>query len=227
MSLCSLYQQFRAAPCVSFLADDASVTYLSSGLRITGQQQIVEHLAAAQFEVVCREAVVAQHECDSSIVLEIDAHITFTAGSGPFLPATATGLLSKRSARLLVVHTVMFDDMKRILSVRVFWDQAALLDQICPERHKWLIVSGREQITLARQCAQRPVPRLASGSPSRTEPRPVHIYENSMSASEDTVSLHTAHVPRSRTTPSSRQPLRTLADVVSGTGMNVPLARSS
>lgn len=103
--MAATYKRFLASPNSSFLADDATLHYVTTTTSFTGATQIIKHLNALQKQVKKkREDILTQIEAQNAIALEFNTGLEFQTSGGAYLPGLDDNFVSDRLAYLPIVR---------------------------------------------------------------------------------------------------------------------------
>ncbi|CCE35420.1 uncharacterized protein CPUR_06850 [Claviceps purpurea 20.1] len=154
--MASVYKQFLASPSSSYLADRASLHYVTTTTSVYGSTEIIKHLNTLQKQVkIKKQDLLNLVDGQSVIAAEFDTVLEFQTSGGAYLPGLDDNFLSDRVAYLSITHIVTFDEEGKILQIRQQWDQGSLLKQmdvIGKSGRNWPIRDGRQQLTLIQSC---------------------------------------------------------------------------
>ena len=121
MALQAAYKQFLAAPNSSFLAEDASLHYITSTTSYNGATDIIKHLATLRNQVKKKkEDLLNVVESSTAIAAETETSFEFITGGGPFLPALDDNFLADRTVSLLIVSGTSNSPPGALLALPVF-----------------------------------------------------------------------------------------------------------
>ena len=121
MALQAAYKQFLAAPNSSFLAEDASLHYITSTTSYNGATDIIKHLATLRNQVKKKkEDLLNVVESSTAIAAETETTFEFITGGGPFLPALDDNFLADRTVSLLIVSGTSNSPPGPLLALPVF-----------------------------------------------------------------------------------------------------------
>ena len=171
MALQAAYKQFLAAPNPSFLAEDASLHYITTLNTLNGASGIIKHLKSQDHDLKKKEELFLDVvEGSNSLAVETHTTIEFLTGGGSYLPSLDDNFLTDRIVTFPIVsvrksrttwppakhpipqiHIVGFDTNGKILQIRQSWDQGSLLkliDVIGKTGRNWPIHDGKDQIKL-------------------------------------------------------------------------------
>ncbi|KAG0648113.1 hypothetical protein D0Z07_5797 [Hyphodiscus hymeniophilus] len=152
MALQTAYKQFLAAPNPSFLAEDASLHYITTLVTVNGASAIIKHLKSQDHDLKKNEEKFLDVvEGPHSLAVEAHTTIEFLTGGGSYLPSLDDNFLADRVVTFPIIHIVNFDANGKILQVRQNWDQGSLLkliDVIGKTGRNWPIRDGKDQIKL-------------------------------------------------------------------------------
>lgn len=154
MALQAAYKQFLAAPNTSFLADDASLHYITSTTSFRGATEILKHLSSVRNQIKKKkEDLLHVVEGQNAIAAEVDTAFEFLTSGGPYLPGLDDNFLADRTVYLPIVHMVSFNGENKITTIRQSWDQGSLLKQldvIGKTGRNWPIRDSTEQLRLIK-----------------------------------------------------------------------------
>ncbi|OIW35125.1 hypothetical protein CONLIGDRAFT_567839 [Coniochaeta ligniaria NRRL 30616] len=154
MALQAAYKQFLAAPNTSFLADDASLHYITSTTSFRGATEILKHLSSVRNQIKKKkEDLLHVVEGQNAIAAEVDTAFEFLTSGGPYLPGLDDNFLADRTVYLPMVHMVSFNAENKITTIRQSWDQGSLLKQldvIGKTGRNWPIRDSTEQLRLIK-----------------------------------------------------------------------------
>ncbi|KAI1180535.1 hypothetical protein F4777DRAFT_528340 [Nemania sp. FL0916] len=158
MALATLYQQFLSAPSSSQLAENATLSYITTTTTIRGSSDIIQHLGTLRKQInKKKENVLSLVHGQSAIAIEIETGLEFITSGASYLPALDDNFLADRTVYLPITHIVTFDDDEKILNIRQSWDQGALLKQldiIGKTGRNWPIRDSKEQIKMIENCVK-------------------------------------------------------------------------
>lgn len=220
-SLEEVYKGFRGNPKAEGLTSDATVSYVSSGVRFDSPEGVLEHFLKAEYEVELRESVISLHETANSLVLETDTRIKFLRGPGAYLPGLSMNFVADEEATVLMIHIVNFtdDDDRKISSIRYIWDQATLLKQlnvIGARGNSWPICSGTDQIKLTQKGVVRSVDDKNTKSRDMSSPAPFKSWPNQINLFRDP-GMDQVPIPQKAAeapSPSAKPPLRSFQEML-------------
>jgi hypothetical protein len=107
MALRTAYEQFLAAPNPIFLADNASLHYITTLVTLNGASGIVKHLKAQDHELRKREEKFLDVvEGPNSLAVETHTTIEFLAGGGSYLPSLDDNFLVDRIVTFPIVSAI-------------------------------------------------------------------------------------------------------------------------
>ncbi|SZF04874.1 unnamed protein product [Blumeria hordei] len=168
MALQHAYIQFLSQPNESFLADDASLHYISSLITIHNATKIVKNIQSNELKIKAQE-VLDVVEGTNSLAVETSTTLEFITGGGSYLPSLDDNFLTGRIVTLPITHFVSFTANLKIKQVRLSWDQGSLLkgiDIIGKTGRNWPICEGKDQIKLIAS-AQKPMGNSNDDSATR------------------------------------------------------------
>ncbi|KAF2716576.1 hypothetical protein K431DRAFT_350216 [Polychaeton citri CBS 116435] len=149
--MASTYTSFLDTPSASALAQNASISYVTTTTTISEAGAIIKHLSAQGKHLEFKQRrVLNAVESSNGLCLETETTILFKSGGGAYLPQLDENLLDERQVTVPIVHTVRFADNGKIQSIRLYWDQATLLRQveaIGRSGRNWPIRDGTAQIS--------------------------------------------------------------------------------
>jgi hypothetical protein len=108
------YDRFVATPSVDDLHEDATLTFVSSGISVTGANEIVKYILSARHEVQVIENILSWHAGYSSLTVEVAADCKFKEGPGWIVPGVEGNLLDGMTVKLPVVR----DSLSRLDAFR-------------------------------------------------------------------------------------------------------------
>lgn len=98
MSLQATYEQFLANPTSSFLANDASLSYVTTLVTFNEPAAIQKHLNSQTMQLKKKQdKVLGAIEAPSGLSLEIETTIEFLTGGGAYLPGLEENFLADRT----------------------------------------------------------------------------------------------------------------------------------
>lgn len=104
MALQAAYKQFLAAPNTSFLADDASLHYITSTTSFRGATEILKHLSSVRNQIKKKkEDLLHVVEGQNAMAAEVDTAFEFLTSGGPYLPGLDDNFLADRTVYLPIV----------------------------------------------------------------------------------------------------------------------------
>lgn len=104
MALQDTYKQFLTAPNTSFLADNASLHYITTLVTVNGSSEILKHLAGQVRHLKkSEEKFLDVVEGRNSLAVEVHTTIEFIAGGGAYLPSLDDNFLADRTVTLPIV----------------------------------------------------------------------------------------------------------------------------
>lgn len=220
-SLEDVYKAFRRNPKAEGLTSDATVSYVSSGVRFDSPEGVLEHFLKAEYEIELHESIISLHETANSLVLETDTRIRFLRGPGAYLPGLSMNFVADEEATVLMIHIVNFtdDDDRKISSVRYIWDQATLLKQlnvIGTRGNSWPICSGTDQIKLTQKGVVRSVDDKNTKPRDNLSPAPFKSWPNQINLFKDP-GMDQVPIPQKAVeapSPSAKPPLRSFQEML-------------
>ncbi|KAF3481983.1 uncharacterized protein GIQ15_04742 [Arthroderma uncinatum] len=196
MALQAIYEGFLARPEPEALAEQASLHYITTTTTHTGAQDIIKHLQAAGRALDKKsQKTLGVVEGASSLCLDVETTMLFTSGGGPYLLSLDDNFLVDRTVTIPMVHIVHFDAEDKIVQIRQYWDQAALLKQlgVIGSRNNWPIGDSADQkrlvsssIAAAAKCSKKavPVPEPEKEKEKAKEEAPVEAAVSTKAAKE-------------------------------------------
>ncbi|KAI1154793.1 hypothetical protein F4825DRAFT_146394 [Nemania diffusa] len=170
MALATVYQQFLAAPTPSHLAENATLSYITTTTTFRGSSEIIGHLNTVRKQInKKKENVLSLIEGQNAIAAEIETVLEFVTSGASYLPALDDNFLADRTVYIPIMHIVTFDEYGKVTNIRQSWDQGALLKQldiIGKSGRNWPIRDSKDQIKLIANC----VKSSASTSSSTSQP---------------------------------------------------------
>lgn len=124
------YLQFIKSPSESALANNASLSYITTTTTISEPATIIKHLRDQSKHLSKDEKVLNIIESSDGASIETETIIKFRTGGGAYLPGVDENLLDERTVTVPVVHIVKFDGQGKISQVRLYWEQGTLLKQV-------------------------------------------------------------------------------------------------
>lgn len=104
MALQTAYKQFLAAPNPTFLAQDASLHYITTLVTLNGSSEILNHLKAQDHELKKEEEKFLDVvEGQNSLAVEVHTTIEFLSGGGAYLPSLDDNFLADRIVTFPIV----------------------------------------------------------------------------------------------------------------------------
>ena len=104
MALQAAYQQYLATPNSSFLAENASLHYITTLTTFHGPAEIIKHLNNQTKKIKKKsEKIIDVVDGSSSLAVETELTIEFLNGGGAYLPGIDDNFLADREVTLLVV----------------------------------------------------------------------------------------------------------------------------
>lgn len=105
MALQAAYKQYLASPNSSFLAENASLHYITTLTTFHGSAEIIKHLNTQSKKLKKKdEQIVDVVEGTNSLALETELTVEFVSGGGAFLPGIDDNFLADRVVTILVVR---------------------------------------------------------------------------------------------------------------------------
>lgn len=107
MALQAVYQQYLAAPNQDFLADNASLHYITTLVTINGAFEISKHLKGQIHDLRKNEEIILSAvEGSNSLAVEVHTTIEFLAGGGAYLPSLDDNFLADRTVTIPIVSSL-------------------------------------------------------------------------------------------------------------------------
>jgi hypothetical protein len=107
MALQTAYKQFLAAPNPSFLAEDASLHYITTLVTLKGPNEIAKHLKIQDHELKKKEEkfldIVEGH---NALAVEVHTTMEFLTGGGAYLPSLDDNFLTDRIVTFPIVSMI-------------------------------------------------------------------------------------------------------------------------
>ena len=123
MTLQSAFKQFLAAPNPTFLADNASLHYITTLITINTSSEIIKHLGAQTRQLKKKEETfIDVIESENALAVEVQTTIEFLTGGGAYLPGLDDNFLADRTVTFPVVRISNGGLMRHTLTCLVFVD---------------------------------------------------------------------------------------------------------
>ena len=107
MALQTAYKQFLAAPNPTFLAENASLHYITTLVTLNGSSQIIAHLRTQDHDLKKREEdFLDVVEGPNSLAVETHTTIEFLTGGGSYLPSLDDNFLTDRIVTFPIVSFI-------------------------------------------------------------------------------------------------------------------------
>ena len=104
MALQTAYKQFLAAPNSSFLANDASIHYITTLVTVNGSSDVIKHLTSQSYELKKNEQTFLDVvEGTNSLAVEVHTTLEFLSGGGSYLPGLDDNFLADRIVTFPIV----------------------------------------------------------------------------------------------------------------------------
>lgn len=104
MALQSAYQQFLAAPNPTFLAQDASIHYITTLVTYNGPEAIIKHLKSQGIQLKKKaENILDVVESENALVIEVETTVEFLTSGGAYLPSLDDNFLADRVVTFPIV----------------------------------------------------------------------------------------------------------------------------
>ncbi|CAG8517462.1 9292_t:CDS:1 [Acaulospora colombiana] len=148
MSIEQIWDEYKRQRDGDYFTDGASVVFVSTASGARGYDAVRQFLAASYDPRVLKikENVISRIVGQDSIVEESDTTINFVSGEGSWVvPGVDSRYLIDNSVVIPMVTTAKFEG-ERIISIRVYWDQASVLKQLklISDKNSWPIVAERQ-----------------------------------------------------------------------------------
>lgn len=105
MALQAAYQQYLATPNSSFLAENASLHYITTLTTFHGAAEIIKHLNNQTKKIKKKsEKIIDVVDGTSSLAVETELTVEFLNGGGAYLPGIDDNFLADREVTFLVVR---------------------------------------------------------------------------------------------------------------------------
>ncbi len=104
MALAAVYQQFLAAPNPSHLAENATLSYITTTTIFRGSSDILQHLSTLRKQInKKKENVLSVVHGQNAIALEIETSLEFVTSGASYLPALDDNFLADRTVYFPIV----------------------------------------------------------------------------------------------------------------------------
>ena len=104
MTLQTAYKQFLAAPNPTFLAENASLHYITTLVTLNSSSEIIKHLKVQDHDLKKKEEKFLDVvEGPNSLAVETHTTIEFLSGGGPYLPSLDDNFLADRTVTFPIV----------------------------------------------------------------------------------------------------------------------------
>ena len=104
MALQTAYKQFLAAPNSSFLANDASIHYITTLVTVNGSSEVIKHLTSQSYELKKNEQTFLDVvEGTNALAVEVHTTLEFLSGGGSYLPGLDDNFLADRIVTFPIV----------------------------------------------------------------------------------------------------------------------------
>ncbi|KAI0109605.1 hypothetical protein GGR51DRAFT_512113 [Nemania sp. FL0031] len=188
MALAAVYQQFLAAPNPSYLAENATLNYITTTTTFRGSSEIIQHLNTLRKQInKKKENVLSLVHGQNAIAAEIETGLEFVTSGASYLPSLDDNFLADRTVYVPIMHVVTFDNDGKIVNIRQSWDQGALLKQldiIGKSGRNWPIRDSKDQIKMIENCvkssagASSSTSQLSAAIPSRSQGKPTNALRD-------------------------------------------------
>jgi hypothetical protein len=106
MALQTAYKQFLAAPNSSFLANNASLHYITTLVTVNGSSEVIKHLNGQSYDLKKTEQTFLDVvEGTNALAVEVHSTIEFISGGGSYLPGLDDNFLADRIVTFPIVCT--------------------------------------------------------------------------------------------------------------------------
>jgi hypothetical protein len=123
MALQSAFKQFLAAPKPTFLADNASIHYITTLVTFNTSSEIIKHLSSLTRQLKKKEEnFLDVIESENALAVEVETTIEFLTGGGPYLPGLDDNFLADRTVTFPIVCIADESPMLRGLTCVSFID---------------------------------------------------------------------------------------------------------
>jgi hypothetical protein len=123
MALQSVFKQFLAAPNPAFLADNASIHYITTLVTLNSSSEIIKHLSLLTHQLKKKEEnFLDVIESENALAVEVETTIEFLTGGGPYLPGLDDNFLADRTVTFPIVRIADGSPMLRALTRITFSD---------------------------------------------------------------------------------------------------------
>ena len=104
MALQAAYKQYLAVPNSSFLAENASLHYITTLTTFNGSTEIIKHLNSQSNKIKKKEEKILDTiEGDDALYIEIETTLEFLVSGGAFLPSIDDNFLADRVVTFPIV----------------------------------------------------------------------------------------------------------------------------
>ncbi|KAJ8132272.1 hypothetical protein O1611_g1346 [Lasiodiplodia mahajangana] len=104
MALAAVYQQFLAAPNPSYLAENATLNYITTTTTFKGSSEIIQHLSTLRKQInKKKENVLSLVHGQNAIATEIETGLEFVTSGASYLPALDDNFLADRTVYIPIV----------------------------------------------------------------------------------------------------------------------------
>jgi hypothetical protein len=105
MALQSAFKQFLASPNPTFLADNASIHYITTLVTVNSSSEIIKHLSSLTRQLKKKEEnFLDVIESENALAVEVETTIEFLTGGGPYLPGLDDNFLADRTVTFPIVR---------------------------------------------------------------------------------------------------------------------------
>lgn len=123
MALQSTFKQFLAAPNPTFLADNASLHYITTLVTHNTSAEIIKHLGSLTRQLKKKdEKFLHVIESEDALAVEVETTIEFLTGGGAYLPGLDDNFLADRTVTFPIVRVADGISMIRALNCVTFTD---------------------------------------------------------------------------------------------------------
>lgn len=104
MALAAAYQQFLTAPSPSYLAQNATLNYITTTTAFKGSSEIIQHLSTLRRQInKKKENVLFLISGQNAIAAEIETGLEFVTSGASYLPALDDNFLADRTVSFPIV----------------------------------------------------------------------------------------------------------------------------
>ncbi len=107
MALQSAFKQFLAAPNPTFLAENASIHYITTLVTYNGSSEIIKHLTTQSHQLKKKEEKFLDVvEGQNALAVEVETTMEFLTGGGAYLPGLDDNFLADRTVTFPIVRII-------------------------------------------------------------------------------------------------------------------------